>query len=115
MPFVPRTCLTVTCDRCGDGWTDLDCEPHFATSADAAAYATDHGWSVSGHDALCPTCLDVAGCARTGHRWGRWTPAGPFPSRDGGVWTGRVRYCGECTFAEWDPPARRREVDCEAG
>jgi hypothetical protein len=102
-----RTCLALTCDVCGDGWAGLDGEPHFATVTDATRYATALGWVVTPARAVCPQCMQVEVCGLAGHSWGRWAPAGPFPSAAGGTWQGRVRHCLACSAAEWDPPLRR--------
>jgi hypothetical protein len=107
VPLVTRACVVLACDICGDGWADLDSEPHFANRAAASKYATAAGWILTGARAECVECTQVEVCALAGHSWGRWTPAGPFPSADGGTWHGRVRHCRICTSAEWDPPVRR--------
>lgn len=100
-------CWTLTCDVCADGWTSDAGQPHFDSRDDARAHALGVGWIVTALRALCSECQEVQVCALAGHRWGRWAAAGPFPSRGGGTWSGRVRYCGVCTVAEWDPPTRR--------
>jgi len=98
-----HTCWSLTCGICGDGWRgEL---PHFASREDASAYAAATGWDVTGERMVCPDCAEVTACAAAGHRWGSWTPAGPFPYRtSGGTWQGRVRHCVTCSAADWDPP-----------
>jgi hypothetical protein len=113
--LVVRTCIALTCDVCGDGWADLDAEPHFAGRAEATRYARSAGWVVTGSRALCSDCTAVEACALAGHRWGRWVPAGPLPSVGGGTWRGRVRYCTACTAADWDPPVRQGASRRRAG
>jgi hypothetical protein len=107
--------VALTWDRCGDGWADLDAEPHFATTADATAFAENAGWIITGTHAVCPDCLTAEACALTGHRWGPWSSLGPFPEPDGSTWQGRVRYCEICTSGQWDPPVHRHGSDREAG
>ena len=112
MPLLHRTCVALTCDVCGDGWADLDVEPPFATRADATGYAKASGWVVTRARAVCADCTRVEVCTLTGHTWGPWTPAGPFPSSvaAGGTWQGRVRHCQVCTSAHWDPPVQRHRT-----
>ena len=108
MPLVATICVVLTCDVCGDGWAPLGAEPHFANRAAAVQYASRSGWVTTSRRAVCAECTHVEVCALGGHTWGRWTSAGPFPSADGGTWQGRVRHCGVCSSAEWDPPIRRQ-------
>ena len=108
MALLPTRCVLLTCDVCGDGWADLDAEPHFPDRASATRYAVHAGWIVTPRRAVCSDCTGVEVCGLAGHRWGGWTPAGPFPSAGGGTWEGRVRYCRGCSSGQWDPPSRRR-------
>ena len=104
MGWSEQICWSVTCDLCGDGWRED--QPMFASRADAEVYAFSAGWSVAGDGATCPACRKTVDCLRAGHSWGRWRPAGPFPKAGGGTWRGRVRYCGICSSADWDPAVR---------
>lgn len=97
-------CWTLVCDVCADGWTSDAGQPHFETRQEAKAHAVAGGWVVTPTRALCRECTESEVCAMAGHRWGRWTAAGPFPSRGGGAWQGRVRHCTLCSVADWDPP-----------
>ena len=115
MGVLTRTCDTLTCDVCADGWAELDVEPHFPSGAVAKRYAAANGWVVTAVRAVCPACLPVEACATGGHLWRPWTRAGPFPSSSGGSWEGRVRHCRNCSSAEWDPPVRRRDLGDQTG
>ena len=117
MALVIQTCVALTCDRCGDGWADLDAEPHFGTRAEATRYATGAGWAVTHDRAVCPDCIPVELCGLAGHRWGPWTPVGPFPDSGGVARESRARYCRGCTYADWDPPrvTRKRDDSRRAG
>ena len=96
---------SVTCDRCGDGWRED--QPMFASRADAEGYVLSAGWSVAGDGATCADCRRAGDCSRAGHRWGEWSPAGPFLTAGGGSWQGGVRHCATCSTAQWDPPPHR--------
>jgi hypothetical protein len=100
--WAEQICWSVVCDVCGDGWRGE--APHFASREDGEVSAKADGWAVAGERIVCPECLHVQECALTGHDWGGWTAAGPFPRRAGGTWHGRVRHCRVCSAADWDPP-----------
>src|SRR4051812_39957461 len=91
-----ESCVVLTCDDCG---RELDFDEgvpiHFATSAEAYQAATESEWVIlgaSGERAMCPRCVERAGCDRVGHQWQDWTPA---LGRDvaGPSWW---RYCTHC-------------------
>jgi len=98
----------VAADRCRDGWSAHEDEPHLETKDELVRYATSRGWVFTGDRALCADCVRVETCALTGHIWGRWTRLtgdGRVQERQGrAVW---VRYCRICTIGESDPPTGR--------
>ncbi len=107
MSWTRVTCWALLCDRCEDGWSAENGQPHFGSRSEATAHARDAGWVVTAGRALCPDCTLYEACALAGHRWQLWEAAGPFPSLGGGSWRGSVRYCGVCEAAQWDPPVQR--------
>lgn len=105
MTFTEHTCVSLTCDTCGEHVGDEGIT-HFDSRDEATAYATrDDGygtsrWVISGETAKCPECARAADCAATAHQWGDWrdrsrTVAGvPY----------RSRWCDHCGASDHDPP-----------
>lgn len=57
-----HTCVSISCDVCGDGLDNGEgITPHFANLAEAAGY--DDAWLINEKEQLCARCR----CARDGH------------------------------------------------
>lgn len=103
MSWKRRHCWLLNCDRCRDGWSAHEDEPHFETKDDLTKYAESRGWTFIGDRALCGDCVAVETCALTGHVWGRWTRL-EKRTLDGTEPQIRwVRYCRVCTIGESGP------------
>ncbi len=104
MTWRRRHCWLLDCDRCRDGWSAIEDQPHFETKDNLVRYAQSQGWVFTGDRALCSECVKVEMCALTGHVWGRWTrlERAELDGREPRVtW---VRFCRICTIGETNPP-----------
>lgn len=98
MTFAEHSCVTVTCDGCGDGWSDDYGPIHFTSEDDARDWLGKNDWMVSPARVLCSGCAEDADCAVTGHQRCEWEDR---------VWEGvgfRRRHCSHCSLVEYDPP-----------
>lgn len=106
MTWREHHCWSVTCDVCGDGWSQLDGEPHFEDRYALELYARKAGWTITPLREVCAHCTLEELCALTGHTWGSWTQLEPSPlSRHDTA--RRARFCLVCTTGEYDPPVRQ--------
>lgn len=128
MSVTSRTCITVTCDRCGAKGEDEDSGliPHFDSAEEAKERLTGdggYGWALVGDPEggiwTCQLCTAKATCDATGHDF-RDDEGGWPPCRCGGRITGHPttadhppvhRSCDQCGHYErkWDSPAPQRE------
>ncbi|GLY18013.1 hypothetical protein Kisp01_50270 [Kineosporia sp. NBRC 101677] len=108
MTWKRRRCWLLDCDRCRDGWSAYEDEPHLETREALQKYAESQGWVFTGDRALCSDCVKVETCALTGHVWGRWgllTKVERIGEEPELTWS---RYCKVCTTGEFDPPLKKR-------
>lgn len=94
MSVTARTCLIITCTRCG--WYDDDYPNIHAHSIDEArGWFTDWQWSDPNTPDLCPDCVTALDCERDGHQWNPWQSA-TIPGRE----HIRFRSCAHCSDLE---------------
>lgn len=112
------TCITASCDHCGDGWWKGDPEdngcPHFVTEAAARKQLADsYEWKIERQlDGrflmLCNSCAAKDDCQRLGHAWDTVSFDDPDPTVPDHV---RLRppavMCTRCSRVRRDehPPA----------
>lgn len=99
MTIIVRTCLVITCTRCGQ--YDDECPDIHATSIqEAHAWFTTWQWNQAGEPDLCPGCVADLACERDGHQWSDWrTPVVPGYERL------RFRTCQQCHDGDVAPVA----------
>ncbi|MGV9386081.1 hypothetical protein ACWDRB_60470 [Nonomuraea sp. NPDC003707] len=98
MSITTRTCLVVTCTRCGE--VDDEFQTLHADTLDQLRdWLKDWHWSDPNTPELCPGCAARLACERDSHQWGEWWPRIADPSS-------RFRFCERCSAAESDPPLR---------
>ena len=67
------TCVTVSCDPCGETALIDDMIAHFDSVTDAEESLTEHGWRfLAGGRVLCRDCTNAHDCEVHGHHWSRW-------------------------------------------
>ncbi|MCA2227398.1 hypothetical protein [Nonomuraea aurantiaca] len=97
MSVTIRTCLVVTCTRCGqvdDDYPTL----HASTVDELRDWLSDWQWANPDTPDFCPRCVTELDCERNGHRWGDWQPGVTRPEL-------RFRSCGHCGDAVMHNPA----------
>ncbi|WP_246610662.1 hypothetical protein [Nonomuraea rhizosphaerae] len=99
MPITVRTCLIVTCARCGGTGDPYDSEHHTEQTSDGRQWlrlaCADWQWSDADTPELCPACVRVADCERDGHQWSPWRPASCESCT-----CVHYRQCGHCEATE---------------
>ncbi|MGN9786618.1 hypothetical protein ACTMTF_34715 [Nonomuraea sp. ZG12] len=99
MSITTRTCLVVTCTRCGQVDPDEGYETLHADTIDQLRdWLTDWEWSGPDTPEFCPGCVADLACERDGHLWRDWQP--------GVTSTGlrfRFRSCERCHAGEREP------------
>ncbi|MEU6997194.1 hypothetical protein [Nonomuraea sp. NPDC046570] len=94
MSVTARTCLIITCTRCGE--VNDECQAiHADTIDDVRAWFSDWQWSNPDTPELCPGCVADLDCERDGHQWKPWQSA-TIPGRE----HIRFRSCAHCSDLE---------------
>ncbi|GAA3669156.1 hypothetical protein GCM10022224_036620 [Nonomuraea antimicrobica] len=71
MSVTIRTCLVITCTRCGE--VNDECQDVHADTIDQVRdLFTDWQWSTPDTPELCPDCVAHLDCERDGHQWDDW-------------------------------------------
>ncbi|MEO3799965.1 hypothetical protein [Nonomuraea sp. B1E8] len=87
MSVTTRTCLVITCTRCGE--VNDDCQTlHADTIEQVRDWLADWQWSNPDTPEYCPGCVADLDCERDGHQWDPWHDI-PSVGR-------RYRFCQHC-------------------
>lgn len=97
-----RTCLTVRCDQCGEGWPG-GVEPHWPTEDLALAALAAEGWHVAEGRVWCRDCAPVLLCEERGHEFGPWRALAPAEAANPTLGGRRYRLCERCCLYESGP------------